>query len=99
MSPGGVKAVLKLEIYVEDGCFACSRSIQIAEHIRRRFPQVEVRLVDISTEAGEHSRLVAATPTFILNGRVFSLGNPDQERLEEAILDLLPGKDGDGAAI
>ncbi|HXG35385.1 MAG TPA: thioredoxin family protein [Dehalococcoidia bacterium] len=84
---------ISLEIYVEQGCFACQRSLQIAEQIQKNFPNVEVRTVDISHDGGTYSHLVTATPTFVLNGRVFSLGNPDAEDLEEAILGLMTRDD------
>lgn len=67
----------------------CRRSISLAEQIQQRFPEVTVRVIDTAREQGEHSDLVVATPTFILNGRTFSLGNPSNAELEAAILFLL----------
>jgi len=85
-------SAVNLEIYVARGCVTCSRSRALAERIRERFPAVVVRVIDLTSEQGEHGDLVAATPTFVLNGRVLSLGNPSEEELEAAITALLDGR-------
>lgn len=81
--------MIRLEVYIEWDCLVCRRSLRLAEHVRQRFPTVDVRIVNVTTERGEHSDLVIATPTFILNGRIFSLGNPSQADLDAAIAALL----------
>ncbi len=82
-------ASVRLEIYVETGCPGCRRSLSLAAEVQDRFPQVPVRVVDVSSGGGEYRRLVTATPTFVLNGSTFSLGNPSSAELERAIADLL----------
>ncbi len=86
-------ASVRLEIYVETGCSACQRSLSLAAEVRDRFPQVSLRVVDVSSGGGEYRRLVTATPTFVLNGSTFSLGNPSGAELEHAIVDLLERPD------
>jgi hypothetical protein len=86
-------ASVRLEIYVEKGCPACRRSLSLAAAVRDRFPQVRLRVVDMSSGGGEYRRLVTATPTFVLNGDTFSLGNPSRAELESAIVDLLERPD------
>lgn len=86
-------AYVRLDIYVEKGCRACRRSLSLAAEVRDRFPQVRLRVVDVSSSGGEHRRLVTATPTFVLNGSTFSLGNPSGAELERAIVDLLERSD------
>ena len=86
-------ASVHLEIYVERGCSACRRSVSLAAAVRERFPQVRLRVVDVSSGGGEYRRLVTATPTFVLNGITFSLGNPSPAELENAIGDLLERPD------
>ena len=81
-----------LEVYVERGCAICRRSERLAEGVRERFPDVSVRVVDVAVEQGEHGQLVTATPTFVLNGSVLSLGNPSRAELEAAISRLLGGR-------
>lgn len=80
--------MIKLEVYVERNCLVCRRSLRLAEHVRQRYPDVDVRVVDTAA-VGNHSHLVVAMPTFILNGLVFSLGNPSKTELDAAITDLL----------
>ncbi len=82
-----------LEIYVEKGCRICRRSLSLASEGVDRFPQGPVRVVDVSSGGGEYRRLVTATPTFVLNGTTFSLGNPSSAELERAIADLLQRPD------
>ena len=94
----GVASVC-LEIYVEKGCHACRRSLALAAEVQRRFPEVPVRVVDISSGGGRHRRLITATPTFILNGTTFSLGNPSAAELERAISRLLSGSEGDESLV
>jgi hypothetical protein len=85
---------ISLELYVTQSCLTCGRSLKLAEYIRQRFPSVDVRVVDVATEHGEHGDLVVATPTFILNGHLVSLGNPSQTELEAAVATLLSQEDG-----
>ena len=77
---------LDLEIYVEEGCRTCRRSLELADHVRRRFPDIDVRIIDGLGSGGRHEDLVFATPTFILNGGRVSLGNPSIAQLEAAIV-------------
>ncbi len=86
-------ASVHLEIYVERGCSACRRSLSLAAEVRDRFPQVRLRVVDVSSGGGDYRHLVTATPTFVLNGSTFSLGNPSGPELERVILDLLERPD------
>lgn len=81
----------RLEIYIERSCLACRRSLHLAEHVRQRFPDVEVQVIDIATGEGGHQHLVVATPTFVLNGKLLSLGNPSRAQLEKAITGLPDG--------
>jgi hypothetical protein len=81
---------LSLEIYVEPGCYSFRRSLELADHIQERYPEVAVKIIDFSRDQSAADReLVVATPTFVLNGRRFSLGNPPIASLEFTIQDLL----------
>lgn len=74
-----------LEIYVEAECFVCDRSSAIADEVRATFTDVDVRLVDLAGSGGRHRDLVVAAPTYVLNGRVVSLGNPEPSALHDEI--------------
>jgi hypothetical protein len=81
---------LSVEIYVEPGCYSFRRSLDLADHIRKGYPEVAVNIIDISRDQSAAScELVVATPTFVLNGTRFSLGNPSIASLEDTIQDLL----------
>ena len=71
-----------LEIYVQDGCFGCQRSFELEERARGAFPEMQVEIVDICSTDGVYRNKVAATPTYILDGEIISLGNPSPAELE-----------------
>ena len=56
--------------------------------MRGRFPEVDVNVYS-PPSAGLYEHLVLATPTFILNGKKMSLGNPSPTQLDEAILSAM----------
>ncbi len=74
-------AEFDLAIYVAEHCFTCEYAYEVADAIRRDFPHVALRLVDIAAPEAEVPEVVFATPTYLLNGRVWSLGNPSNERI------------------
>ncbi len=71
--------MIKLQIFVTDDCWSCEESRQIAAETEARFQNVEVTLVDLNSK--ERPASVFAAPTYLLNGRVISLGNPRREAL------------------
>ena len=71
-----------LEIYVQEGCFGCQRSFELAERARGAFPEMQVEVVDMCSTEGVYRSQVAATPTYILDGEIISLGNPSPAELE-----------------
>lgn len=71
----------QLEIYVESGCRFCARALDMAEELRETHLRVEVTIIDLAGPGGPHRHLVVAAPTYVLNGRVISLGNPDRAEL------------------
>lgn len=85
-SPGLTQMTdVRLDIYVERGCLGCRRADELADWVRTRFPRVHVRVMAPGEDASDQGKLVAATPTYFLNGRRFSLGNPGRDELDEAI--------------
>ena len=71
-----------LEIYIQEGCFGCQRSFELAERARGAFPEMQVEVVDMRSTEGVYRSQVAATPTYILDGEIISLGNPSPAELE-----------------
>lgn len=72
-----------LAIYVSAHCPVCEYAYEVAKIIRCNFTQVQVRLVDIHERQEIIPEAVFATPTYLLNGRLWSLGNPSLEKIYE----------------
>ena len=79
---------VELQVFVEAGCQTCDRALQLAESVDSAYPQLAVSIVDVR-EATGHEEDVFAVPTFVLNGRVLSLGNPQSSYLDGEIEALL----------
>lgn len=71
--------MLRLRIFVAEDCWSCAEAHRIAVETQARFENIEVVLLDIQSD--ERPPSVFATPTYLLNGRVISLGNPRREEL------------------
>ena len=68
-----------LDIYVAPDCFGCATARRLAASVRAlALPGVEVRLVDLSESGAVRPEAVFAVPTYVLDGRVLSLGNPER---------------------
>jgi hypothetical protein len=59
----------------------CDEAVRLAEEAAARYPNVVVRVVDLDLEGSPPPDPVVAVPTYLLNGRVVSLGNPYPEEL------------------
>jgi hypothetical protein len=88
-----------LEIFVLPHCFGCETARRLAERVRARaLPHVAVRLVDLSAPGAVRPPTVFAVPTFLLDGRVLSLGNPDEGwLLAQLSPSLIASCTGDGS--
>lgn len=75
--------MITLDVYVLTGCANCSYAHQLANVTAQAYPQVQVRVHDLAHTPNVPD-MVFAVPTYVLNDRVISLGNP-----EEAALRLL----------
>jgi hypothetical protein len=83
--------VKQLEIYVTPDCLGCETARRLAESVYMRAKQyAEVRVIDLSVTGAERPSAVFAVPTYLLDGRVISLGNPDEAWL---IAQLTPPPD------
>lgn len=70
-----------LAIYVTEHCPICAYAHEVAERIRQNYPQVDLRVIDVALPHAVVPEVVFATPTYLLNGRVWSLGNPSDEKI------------------
>ena len=83
---------VELQVFVEAGCEPCQHALRLAEEVDGEYPELAVRVIDVSEPSGQRDD-VFAVPTFVLNGRVFSLGNPKRSLLRRAIESLLRRQD------
>jgi thiol-disulfide isomerase/thioredoxin len=75
-----MKPVLK--IFVTDDCPSCIEARTVAARIEQNYPDLIVEVIDMTDSQAVVSEAVFATPTYMLNNRVVSLGNP---KLDEVV--------------
>ncbi|MCH7699988.1 MAG: thioredoxin family protein [Chloroflexi bacterium] len=83
---------VELHVYIETGCEQCERAVQLAQEIDNGYSRLAVSVIDVG-ESAVRPDDVFAVPTFMLNGRVFSLGNPQETHLRQEIEALLRERD------
>ena len=75
---------VELHVYVEAGCSTCRRAVDIARKVDGAYAGVAVRVIDTGRAEGIAAD-VFAVPTFVLDGKLLSLGNPREQDLQRAI--------------
>ena len=80
--------VVKLQVFVKTDCDICSRARQLAQEADEQFPNLVVDIVEMNETELERDD-VFAVPTFVLEGRVLSLGNPQESELHDEVASLL----------
>jgi hypothetical protein len=70
---------MRLEIYVADHCANCQEALAIAD-AARDIAGLAVAVIDLDQENGHMPDAIFAVPTYRLNGRIVSLGNPEPRR-------------------
>lgn len=80
---------MDLKVYIIEHCWGCQEAQALAEEMRQEFPELGVEIIDLNGAGVEKPEAVFATPTFILDGRVVSLGNPKLEDLRGWIEEAL----------
>ena len=78
----------EVAIYVARHCSVCAYAYEIADLIRREFPDVAVRLVDVADAVEPLPESVFATPTYLIDGRRWFLGNPSPAEVFETLSKL-----------
>lgn len=71
---------MRLDIYVADHCANCVEALRLAE-LAGTLPRVDVRVINLDTAPDPVPARVVAVPTYLLDGRVVSLGNPTRDDL------------------
>ena len=71
---------MELTIVVAPDCPMCGEARAIAAAMRARLPALRVELVELDGDRPLPPQ-VFATPTYLLDGAVYALGNPEREEL------------------
>jgi hypothetical protein len=71
---------MRLEIYVASHCVGCQEALRIAD-LARGIAGLDVAVINLdhATSTRPVPANVVAVPTYLLDGRVVSLGNPYRE--------------------
>lgn len=80
----------QLIVYVIPNCANCEYAVGVAATIRRDYPHVAVQVIDLANPPEPPPDSVFAAPTYLLDGRVWSLGNPSPEQIEATFGDDSP---------
>lgn len=65
-----------LKIFIRDNCPGCVEAHQVAVRVEQNFPQLKVEIINMADPHVIVPEAVFATPTYMLNNRIVSLGNP-----------------------
>ena len=78
-----------LSVYILEHCLGCEEARRLAAAIPARFGELLVRVVDLDREPDARPASLVAVPTYMLDGKVISLGNPRQADLVHDLERLL----------
>ena len=70
-----------LTVYVHNYCPGCDYIDEVVTQMAQNYPQVDVQIVDLDDPQADVPDGVFATPTYMLDERVVSLGNPSLEQV------------------
>ena len=89
-----------LQVFVAEHCANCDEARRIAREAQASFSDSElsVEVVDLDAREARVPPEVFATPTYLLDGKVFSLGNPTFENLSSRLTDYLKSRGWSGTS-
>ena len=79
----------RLDVYVSSHCSNCGEARLLADEAAAAYPALSVHVIDLDATEGPAPEYVVAAPTYVLNGRVISLGNPYREELFGYLLEAV----------
>ncbi len=65
-----------LKIFVIEDCPGCVEARRIAAWVAQNYANLKVEIIDLNAPEVVVPEAVFATPTYMLNNRIVSLGNP-----------------------
>jgi len=72
-----------LKIFVAETCPGCVEALDTAARIKQNYPNIVVQVVNMDSPTATIPEEVFATPTYMLNNRVVSLGNPGPDDIAQ----------------
>lgn len=75
----------RLDIYYDHACPTCDHALRIAYIVQEKMPDIIVTLIDLSDSNSPRPDFVFAVPTYVLNDKTYSLGNPDEVELMDRL--------------
>jgi predicted thioredoxin/glutaredoxin len=78
---GVFEAIVQLVVYVSSHCDNCAESHRLVGLAAEQYPEVRVRVVDLDVDPSAIPEYIVAVPTYVIDGRVIALGNPDTDEL------------------
>ncbi len=80
-----------LEVFVGEHCWQCPEARALAHEFQKEFAALKVRVIDLDQPGVKKPANVFAVPTFLLNGKLISLGTPYRDELRDEIRAALNG--------
>jgi glutaredoxin len=86
MPDGNQEGMPTLRVYIARHCPVCREALGLVEKIRVRFSRLDIQIIDLEAERAKNVDSVFSVPTYVLDGRTLSLGNPEAEVLEQKLM-------------
>ena len=90
----GEQSRARLEVFVSAHCWQCPAALEIARDMKKEFDPLSVRVIDLDEPEAQKPGTVFAVPTFLLNGKIVSLGTPSRDTLRLQIQNALDAEGG-----
>lgn len=84
-----MSSVHRLQVVITRDCVNCGDALRLVRQVALTYPDLQVEIIDL--ERDQVPEPVFAVPTYLLDGRIISLGNPTREGLEHRIEEVLNG--------
>ncbi len=80
----------RLVVVVSGHCPQCTEAVEIAQMVALEFPALAVQIVHLDQPGAVKPEAVFAVPTYLLDQRIISLGNPSMDEICSRISSALP---------
>ncbi len=71
-----------LKVFVAEDCPGCNEALNVAARVEQNYSNlIDIEIIDITDAQAVLPEAVFATPTFMLDNRIVSLGNPSPKEV------------------